>query len=141
MANRPPPHLDTDEGVGAFTTFRGEPDYLKFADHPTRPSFHYRTGKHAELQSPEISKQPANALGFPRPGVQSPTPAQATAAHYFVDDSTWDAIVDHGDFDDIVCGSGFCALAYVSKALELDPKRKILVLERGGTCRFHNRRA
>ncbi|KAI9567634.1 hypothetical protein HD554DRAFT_2039364 [Boletus coccyginus] len=39
--------------------------------------------------------------------------------------------VDHGRFDDIVCGSGPCALAYIDKALELDPKRKILVLERG----------
>ena len=121
--------------VDVFTQLRpalGEPDYLKFADHPTRPSFHYRVGKNAELSSGEISKQPTNVFGFPRPGVQSPTPAQATAAHYFVDDNTWDAILDHGEFDDIVCGSGFCALAYVSKALELDPMRKILILERGG---------
>ena len=77
-------------------------------------------------------KQPANEFGFPVPGTQSPTPAQATAAHYFVDDSTWKAIGDHGEFDDIVCGSGFCALAYVTEALERNPHRKILILERGG---------
>ena len=111
---------------------RGEPDYLKYPDHPTRPSFHFRVGKAVNLPPPQIPKQPANEFGFPIPGVQSPTPADATAAHYFVDDSTWKAIVDHGEFDDVVCGSGFCALAYVSEALARDPMRKILVLERGG---------
>ena len=39
--------------------------------------------------------------------------------------------VDHGEFDDVVCGSGFCALAYVDAALKRDSFRKILVLERG----------
>jgi hypothetical protein len=41
-------------------------------------------------------------------------------------------IVDYGEFDDIVCGSGFCALAYIDAALKLNPYRKILLLERGG---------
>jgi hypothetical protein len=112
----------------------GEPDYLKYPDHPTIPSFHFRTGKPYRLTPKNAPKQPANENGFPTPGVQSPTPAAATAAHYFVDDSTWEAIVDHGEFDDIVCGSGFCALAYVSEALKRNPHRKILILERGGAC-------
>ena len=111
---------------------RGEPDYLKYPDHPTFPSFHFRTGKPPLLPSSAAPKQPANEFGFPIPGTQSPTPADATAAHYFVDDPTWKAIVDHGEFDDIVCGSGFCALAYVTEALERNPHRKILILERGG---------
>ncbi|KZV86632.1 FAD/NAD(P)-binding domain-containing protein [Exidia glandulosa HHB12029] len=111
---------------------RGEPDYMKYPDHPTVPSFHFRTGKPALLPVEDAPKQPANEFGFPVPGVQSPTPAHATAAHYFVDEEQWKAIVDHGEFDDIVCGSGFCALAYVSEALERNPRRKILILERGG---------
>ena len=106
-------------------------DYLKLPE-PSQPSFHYRTGKIPILPSPAAPKEPTNQWGFPRPGPQSPTPAQATAKHYFVDDPTWDNIVDHGDFDDIVVGSGFCALAYVDAALKKDPMRKILLLERGG---------
>ncbi|KAF8155019.1 hypothetical protein K438DRAFT_1943070 [Mycena galopus ATCC 62051] len=106
-------------------------DYLKTA-HSTAPSFHYRVGKPPILPPVEAPKTPANIYGFPQPGAQSPTPASATAKHYFVDDSTWDAILDHGEFDDIVVGSGFCALAYIDTALKRDPHRKILVLERGG---------
>jgi hypothetical protein len=42
--------------------------------------------------------------------------------------------LENGEFDDIVVGSGFCALAYVDEALRLNPFRRILVLERGGKC-------
>ena len=106
-------------------------DYLKVAEQSI-PSFHFRTGKTPYL-SPEIApRTPANQFGYPQPGIQSPTPAFATAKHYFVDGTTWDNILDHGDFDDIVIGSGFCALAYVDAALKKNPRRKILILERGG---------
>jgi hypothetical protein len=48
--------------------------------------------------------------------------------------------LENGEFDDIVVGSGFCALAYIDEALRLDPFRKILLLERGGKHpRFLNR--
>ncbi|THU85298.1 FAD/NAD(P)-binding domain-containing protein [Dendrothele bispora CBS 962.96] len=107
------------------------PDYLK-TPHSISPSFHFRVGekpKGSEVAKPE---QPVNEFGYPRPGIQSPTPSAATAAHYFVDDATWSAILDHGDFDDVVVGSGHCALAYVDEALKRDPHRKILILERGG---------
>ncbi|KDQ11216.1 hypothetical protein BOTBODRAFT_35520 [Botryobasidium botryosum FD-172 SS1] len=88
-------------------------------------SFHVRIG----AKPPQAS--PANECGFPQPGVQSPSAYDATTPHYFVDKTTWDNIIDHGDFDDVVVGSGFCALAYVSEALKRDPFRKILMLERG----------
>ena len=106
-------------------------DYLKLPE-PSQPSFHYRTGKVAILPSSVAPKDPTNQFGYPRPGLQSPTPAYATAKHYFVDDTTWGNILDHGEFDDIVVGSGFCALAYVDAALKKNPMRKILILERGG---------
>jgi hypothetical protein len=41
-------------------------------------------------------------------------------------------LLENGEFDDIVVGSGFCALAYIDEALRLNPFRKILLLERGG---------
>ncbi|KAK0198279.1 hypothetical protein F5146DRAFT_1100033 [Armillaria mellea] len=106
-------------------------DYLKTA-HSTLPSFHHRVGKPPILSAVDAPNVLANAWGFPQPGIQSPTPAFATASHYFVDDQTWSAILDHGEFDDVVVGSGFCALAYIDTALKVDPRRKILVLERGG---------
>jgi hypothetical protein len=61
---------------------------------------------------------------------QFPIPASASTA-CFVDEATWANILDHGEFDDVVVGSGFCALAYVKEALHRDPFRKILILERG----------
>ncbi|KAG9310091.1 hypothetical protein JVU11DRAFT_9701 [Chiua virens] len=75
--------------------------------------------------------EPANHFGFPLPGGQSPTPAEHTYKYYFADDTKWKAIMEYGDFDDIVIGTGFCGLAYIDKALELNPKRRILLLERG----------
>lgn len=74
-----------------------------------------------------------NKWGFPHPGVQSPTPRDATAPHFFVDDKTWEDIIKGRQFDDIVVGTGFCAWAYVTEALKRDPFRKILMLERGGS--------
>ncbi|EMD32812.1 hypothetical protein CERSUDRAFT_108621 [Gelatoporia subvermispora B] len=105
-------------------------DYLKTA-HATVPSFHARTGKAPAVGLANAPNEPVNQWGFPEPGPQSPTAQSATAEHYFVDETTWKAILDHGQFDDIVCGSGFCALAYVDAALKRDPFRKILILERG----------
>ena len=106
-------------------------DYLQ-TPKTTIPSFYFRTGKAPILSADTAPREPANQWGYPQPGIQSPTPSSATAAHYFVDDATWANILDHGQFDDIVVGSGFCALAYVDAALKKNPFRKILILERGG---------
>ncbi|KAF8815948.1 hypothetical protein BYT27DRAFT_7209385 [Phlegmacium glaucopus] len=70
--------------------------------------------------------------GYPVPGPQTLTVASAMNKDCFVDDNTWRLIAENGDFDDIVVGSGFCALAYIDEALRLNPFRKILLLERGG---------
>ncbi|KAL1730889.1 hypothetical protein EV714DRAFT_209958 [Schizophyllum commune] len=103
-------------------------DYLKIPG-PTHDSFYCHPG---ETSGPTSQNGPNNQYGYPRPGPQSPTAAQATAAHYFVEDPTWANILDHGQFQDVVVGSGLCALAYVDEALTKDPNRKILILERGG---------
>ncbi|ESK96077.1 fad nad -binding domain-containing protein [Moniliophthora roreri MCA 2997] len=72
----------------------------------------------------------ANQFGYPRP---VPDTSFSHCAHYFIDDNTWDAILDHNDFDDVVVGSGFCALAYIEEPLRIDSHRKTLILgERRG---------
>jgi hypothetical protein len=110
-------------------------DYLKTTG-STVPSFHFRTGKPPLLPETIAPSNVASGYGYPRPGIQSPTAAYATAKHYFVEDATWADILDHGEFDDVVVGSGFCALAYVDAALKKDPWRKIIILERGGVFAF-----
>ncbi|KAH7232309.1 FAD/NAD(P)-binding domain-containing protein [Fusarium redolens] len=103
------------------------PDYLTIPG-PTIPSFHCRVGRDHNDRQP----QPANTYGYPVPGVQAPSSTSVMALDYFVSDQTWSNILAHGDFDYIVVGSGFTALAFIQKALELDPCAKILCLERGG---------
>ena len=106
------------------------PDYLK-TPHGSTPSFHFRVGERPHVAAPAKPEQPANEFGYPRPGVQSPSPYSATAPHYFVNEATWQAILDHGDFDDVVVGSGHCGLAYVDEALKRDPASGVLRKEVG----------
>ncbi|KAF2971292.1 hypothetical protein GQX73_g2242 [Xylaria multiplex] len=100
------------------------PDYLKVPGR-TQPSFHCRD------EEPSRQKNSANINGYPIPGIQSPTAVSVMAQDYFVTESTWSNIIDHGVFDYIVIGSGFTALAFIDKTLELDPWKKILCIERG----------
>ncbi|KAF8870211.1 hypothetical protein BD779DRAFT_1455854 [Infundibulicybe gibba] len=79
-----------------------------------------------------LSGNSANKGGYPVPGPQSLTATSAMSKNCFVDDNTWRLIVENGEFDDIVVGSSFCALAYIDQALRQNRFRKILVLERGG---------
>ncbi|KAI6755989.1 hypothetical protein HG530_011725 [Fusarium avenaceum] len=103
------------------------PDYLTIPG-KTIPSFHCRVGqKHNDRQP-----LPANTYGYPVPGVQAPSSTSVMALDYFASDQTWSNILAHGDFDYIVIGSGFTALAFIQKTLELNPRAKILCLERGG---------
>lgn len=37
--------------------------------------------------------KPVNQFGFPRPGPQSPSPAEATGRHYFVNETDWQQIL------------------------------------------------
>jgi choline dehydrogenase-like flavoprotein len=50
---------------------------------------------------------------------------------FFLTDAQWND-VPNKNYDYIVIGTGFCALAFASKMLEAKPDAKILLLERGG---------
>ncbi|KAM3549285.1 hypothetical protein MY1884_008807 [Beauveria asiatica] len=104
------------------------PDYLTIPGNSI-PSFHCRVGRDHNDRQPV----PVTAYGgYPVPGLQGPTSSSVMALDYFASDQTWGNILAHGEFDYIVIGSGFTALAFIQKALELDPYVKILCLERGG---------
>ncbi|KIJ62398.1 hypothetical protein HYDPIDRAFT_169087 [Hydnomerulius pinastri MD-312] len=67
------------------------------------------------------------------PGIQLPTTHQAVAPDFAVSEETWQNLIKGGstDFDFIVIGSGFTALAFIKETLKRNPDRKILCLERG----------
>ncbi|KAF4339709.1 FAD NAD(P)-binding domain protein [Fusarium beomiforme] len=72
-----------------------------------------------------LSQQPKASLHFDADfPVASSTPNQNEQSRLGKD--------AHGDFDYIVVGSGFTALAFIQKALDLNKNAKILCLERGG---------
>ncbi|KAF4551273.1 Hypothetical protein D9617_14g077300 [Elsinoe fawcettii] len=106
------------ESLPAYLTIPGK----------TIPSFHCRVGKSHDARQP----QQANTYGYPVPGNQKPSSTSVMALDYFASEETWGNIQATGDFDYIVVGSGFTALAFIQKALKLDPRVKILCLERGG---------
>ncbi|KAJ7853011.1 hypothetical protein B0H14DRAFT_3108503 [Mycena olivaceomarginata] len=78
-------------------------------------------------------EQAVNEFGYPRPGVQSPTPAVATADHYFVDDATWNASWTMVTLTMLSLEVVIAPLAYVDEALKRDPHRKNTHLGAGST--------
>ncbi|CAH1667283.1 GMC oxidoreductase [Chelatococcus asaccharovorans] len=77
--------------------------------------------------TPVISK---GNFGYPDPGPQNPTATDVTNSVFFVSDEDWDAI-RQAEYDYIVLGSGFCALAFVERIYKHKPSARILMLERG----------
>ena len=64
-----------------MASIQSNPDYLT-TPHHIRESFHCRIGKQQPRQ--RDPQQPANANGFPIPGVQSPSATSVMAQDYFV---------------------------------------------------------
>jgi hypothetical protein len=69
--------------------------------------------------------------GFPGPGPQRPTPQKVLNHVFFLSKDAWKDAREEQQFDYIVIGSGFCALAFAHRTLTSDPKARILILERG----------
>ncbi|KAF8421357.1 hypothetical protein EV426DRAFT_551212 [Tirmania nivea] len=68
---------------------------------------------------------------------QEPTPqAVNERVGYFVSDAEWERIKTNnegaGQFDYVVIGSGFCAMAFIREIIDRQTNAKILCLERGG---------
>ncbi len=79
----------------------------------------------------QYAASPNFNYGYPTPGPQSPTGRDIMDHVFFVSKTEWKRIREEEHFDFIVVGSGFCALAFVEKALRNNPFAKILIIERG----------
>lgn len=79
----------------------------------------------------EISSPPNFAHGFPTPGPQAPNPQTVLDHTFFLSDTDWRRVREQEQFDYLVVGSGFCALAFAERILKHEPQARILILERG----------
>ncbi len=69
--------------------------------------------------------------GFPTPGPQTPTGQDVMNHVFFASKTGWKQIREQEQFDYIVIGSGFCALAFIDQVYRNAPHARVLVLERG----------
>lgn len=69
--------------------------------------------------------------GFPTPGPQDPTPQKVMDHVFFLSETDWKLAREERQYDYIIIGSGFCALAFAERILGKDPGKRILILERG----------
>ncbi|KAF9630228.1 2-keto-gluconate dehydrogenase [Lasiodiplodia theobromae] len=92
------------------------------------PNFYDRVGHPPQNYTQQPKK---TGGGFPVPGKQDPSASWVMTNHYFVSHEKWSTIVKDEEFDYIVVGSGCTALAFISETLRIDPKKRILCLERG----------
>jgi choline dehydrogenase-like flavoprotein len=78
-----------------------------------------------------VSSTPNFNYGFPTPGPQAPTPQKVMDHVFFLSEGAWKHAREEEQFDFVVIGSGFCALAFAERTLSHDPHARILILERG----------
>jgi hypothetical protein len=78
-----------------------------------------------------VSATPNFSHGFPAPGPQDPTPEKVMDHVFFMSEGQWKQVREEEQFDHIVIGSGFCALAFAERTLAADPNSRILIIERG----------
>lgn len=69
--------------------------------------------------------------GHPHPGPQAPTAQAVMEARFFLTDAEWDEKRHSCDYDLVIVGTGFCGYAVAQRALDNDPRCRILMLERG----------
>lgn len=73
----------------------------------------------------------APQYGYPSPGTQFVTADQIMNGLFFMSDQQWDVERRQTDYDYVIIGSSFCALAFIEQALKNNPKAKIMIIERG----------
>ncbi len=112
---------------------------LRDQDVKTNCHFYWEfVSEEGELLSParltgvtEVVDYPKTAFGYPGPGYQTPSMQDVVENAFFVQEAEWNAVRECGEYDFVVIGSGFCSLAFVSRALKNNPFARILILERG----------
>lgn len=78
-----------------------------------------------------MSSAPNLQYGFPTPGPQSPAGQRVMDHVFFLSNQGWKQAREVNQYDLVVVGSGFCALAVAHRALERNPRCRILMIERG----------
>ncbi|MES2507735.1 MAG: GMC oxidoreductase [Verrucomicrobiota bacterium] len=71
------------------------------------------------------------SLGYPVPGPQSASADQIANAAFFASACDWNTVLTE-TFDFIVVGTGPTGVAFIEESFRLNPKARILVLDRGG---------
>lgn len=77
------------------------------------------------------SSSPNFNYGYPTPGPQDPTPDKVMDHVFFLSNTAWKEAREFQQFDHIIIGSGFCALAYAERVLRVKPQSRVLIIERG----------
>ena len=77
------------------------------------------------------SVEPGSQHGYPEPGLQQVSSDDIMSNLFFLSDKQWDIERTQANYDYVVIGSSFCALAFVNRVLENNPKAKIMIIERG----------
>lgn len=69
--------------------------------------------------------------GYPTPGPQQVTVDKIMDDLFFLSDEEWDVERRRADYDYVIIGSSFCALAFVDRVMKNNPDTKIMIIERG----------
>jgi len=69
--------------------------------------------------------------GYPTPGPQNPTGQRVMDHVFFLSNEAWKAARESNEYDYVIVGTGFCALAFAKRTLSRNPHSRILMIERG----------
>ncbi|MEI8595543.1 GMC oxidoreductase [Photobacterium sp. Hal280] len=69
--------------------------------------------------------------GYPTPGPQNPDGQKVMDHVFFLSNAQWKQAREENDYDFVVIGTGFCALAFAERTLKTNPFARILMVERG----------
>lgn len=84
-----------------------------------------------EASMSAVSSSQNFAHGYPTPGPQVSTPQKVMDHVFFLSETEWKRVREEEQFDYIIIGTGFCALAFAERILSKKPDTRILMVERG----------
>lgn len=74
---------------------------------------------------------PTLQYGYPTPGPQDPTGQTVMESEFFLSNEQWENARGNNSYELVIIGTGFCGLAVATRALEINPATRILMIERG----------